>query len=201
MYNSTISKQECTPKNVIHVLDAVIERIISSENIRHVVISYMIMDENFMIHKKYIALVIGPKTIIRDPYGDKFSFKDLSLGMIVDADFSSIMTKSIPPQSRAFKIIVSYKNWPFNVKIDKVLQIDIKNRFLYTGNSDDIYSQMRFVITNSTQILDKTGNKIKLEDLMPGQLVRIAYAVFMTLSIPPQTTAFRVQLLNNINLY
>lgn len=135
--------------------------------------------------------------IIIDPFGQNSSFNTLRIGMIVDADYSAAMTFSIPPQARAFRIIVSYKNSSFNSKMDRVLAVDARNRFLYTGNADDINSQVRFVISNSTQILDRAGEKIRLNDLKPGQLVRIDYATFMTASIPPQTTAFRVQLLNN----
>lgn len=193
--NPNLGNTTTSNDNVISILDATIERIFTSGNTRYVTISYITVDQNFMVHKNFITLVVGPDTIIRDPFGENFSFSDLRQGMIVDADLSSAMTKSIPPQSRAFRIIVSYKNWPFNGKMDRVLEVDVNNRFLYTGNAEDIYSQVRFVINNSTQILDREGKRIRLEDLRPGQLVRIAYATFMTASIPPQTTAFRVQLL------
>lgn len=180
---------------VISALDAFIERVFTSENARYATISYTTVDENFMVHKNLVTLVVGPDTIILDPFGQKLPFNALRRWLFVDADFSAAMTYSIPPQSRAFRIIVNYKNWPFNGKMDRVMEIDAKNKFLYTGNAKDINSQIRFVITNSTQILDRTGKIIKLEDLKPGQLVRIAYATFMTASIPPQTTAFRVQVL------
>lgn len=36
------------------------------------------------------------------------------------------------------------------------------------------------------------GNRIRLQDIRPGQLVRIAYAAFMAVSIHPQTTAFEI---------
>jgi hypothetical protein len=198
MDNLTIPVQENAANwnaKVTSVLDAAIERIFSNETIRYVTISYKIVDQYFMVYKNYITLVVRPNTIISDPFGESFSFNDLKLGMLVDADFSSAMTFSVPPQARAFRIIASYKNWPFNSKTDRVLEVDVKNRFLYTGNANDINSQVRFVITNSTQILDRAGNRIRLQALRPGQLVRIASATFMTMSIPPQTTAFSVQLL------
>lgn len=181
--------------NVISTLDAVIERIYTNGNASYVIISYVTVDGNFMVHKNLVTLVVSPNTIILDPFGQNISFNALRIGMIVDADYSTAMTYSIPPQTRAFRIVVSYKNWPFNSKMDRVLSVDAANRFLYTGNANDTNSQVRFVISNSTQILDRAGKRIRLSDLKPGQLVRIAYATFMTASIPPQTTAFRVQLL------
>ncbi|MFL0247304.1 hypothetical protein [Candidatus Clostridium stratigraminis] len=182
-------------ENVIRVRDSRITRIYTNEGVGYVTISYAAVGPNNMLHNYRVTLVIGPNTIILSPYGDNFSFNNLRVGMIVDADFSTKMTKSIPPQSEAFKIVVSYKNWPFNSKTDRVLEVDVNNRYLYTGFADDIYSQMRFLITNSTLILDRRGNRISLRDIRAGQMVRIDFATFMTLSFPPQTTAFFIQVL------
>ncbi len=181
--------------HVISILDATIERIFTSENSRYITISYITADQYSMIHKNFITLVVTPDTIILNPFGESVSVDSLRPNLFVDVDLSAAMTFSIPPQARAFKIIVNYKNWPYNSRKARVLNADVDNRFLYTGNADNIYTQIRFAINDSTQILDNTGKKIRLEDLKPGQLVRIAYATFMTASIPPQTTAFRVQTL------
>lgn len=181
--------------DVISILDATIERIFTNENSRYITISYITADQYSMIHKNFITLVVGPDTLILNPFGESVSFDSLRPKLFVDVDLSAAMTFSIPPQAKAFRIIVNYKNWPFNARIARVLRVDVDNKFLYTGNADNIYSQVRFVINDSTQILDSAGKKIKLEDLKPGQFVRLAYATFMTASIPPQTTAFRVQTL------
>lgn len=193
MDNLTVSDQG--NEKVIRVYDSIITRIFTDGGTGYVTISYVVVGPNNMLRNNIVTLVVDPNTIILSPFGESFSFNDLRVGMIVDVDFSSKMTKSIPPQSVAFKIVVSYKNWPFNSKTDRVLEVDVNNRFLYTGFADDIYSQMRFVITNSTLILDRRGNRIGLRDLRTGQIVRIDFATFMTLSIPPQTTAFAVQVL------
>lgn len=182
-------------ENVLRVRDAIIERIFSDGKIGYVTISYGILDSNNNICMNLVTLIVGPNTIIKDIFGENFPFGALREGMIVDSDFSAIMTKSNPPHSKAFRIIVSYKNWPFNFKIGRVMKVDLKNRFLITGDSDDIYSQVRFVVTDSTLILDRKGNRIRLKDIRPGQFVRIEHANFMTASIPPQTTAFRIQVL------
>jgi hypothetical protein len=187
--------KNATARNIdaISILDATIERIFTSDNARYITISYVSVNEYSMVRRNYITLVVGPDTMILNPFGESFSFNSLRPKLFVDADFSPAMTFSIPPQAKAFKIIVSYKNWPFNSRLFRVMEVDVDNRLLYTGNADDIYSQVRFAINNSTQILDRTGKRIRLEDLKPGQVARIAYATFMTASIPPQTTAFRVQ--------
>jgi len=115
--------------------------------------------------------------------------------MLVDAVFSTIMTRSYPPQSNAFSITVKTPEMPYDVTVDRIIDIDLDNNFLYTGDPNDMLNQMRFVITDSTVILDRRGNRIQLENLRLGQMVRVEHATFQTASIPPQTTAFLVQIL------
>lgn len=198
MYNCCFRAYSDRPDdNVLTILDATIERIFTSGNTGYVLISYITVDPNFAVHKSFITLVVGPGTIILGPFGEKAPFSALRPGLMIYADFSAAMTYSIPPQARAFRIIISYKNLVFNGRMDRVLEVDVKNRILYTGRADDILSQMKFVITDSTQILDMEGKIIGLEDLKVGQLIRIAYANFATASIPPQTTAFRINVLRD----
>ena len=83
----------------------------------------------------------------------------------------------------------------FSVTIDRIASIDLENSSFYTGNRNDINSQTRFIVNNNTVITDREGNRIRLRNLRPGQLVRINHANFQTASIPPQTTAFSVQVL------
>lgn len=84
-------------------------------------------------------------------------------------------------------------NW--NCNIDRQ---DCKYRrrkwLLYTGNPNDINSQVRYVVSNST-FSDPSGRPITLSSLRPSQRVRITHATTQTASIPPQTIAFHVQLL------
>ena len=51
------------------------------------------------------------------------------------------------------------------------------------------------MVSPNTIILDASGNQIGLEQLAVGMRVSIAHAAFMTASIPPQTTAFVIQVL------
>ena len=180
---------------VISTQDAIIEDIYIDNGTGFVTISYGVMDENDMLHISLVTLIVTEDTLILDQFGQNLSFWDLQMGMVVDADFSAMMTRSIPPQSRAFRIIVVAPNHEFIVRVDRVVSVDLDNNFLYTGVPDDIMTQMRFVITDATEITDQNGNRIGLGDLQPGQNVRVEHAIFQTLSIPPQTTAFRVDVL------
>lgn len=180
--------------NVITAENAFIESINTDNRTGYVTISYGVMGDYCLINMQVVTLIVGRETIIRDQFGQALSFRDLREGMTVDAVFSANMTRSIPPQSRAFSITV-IENMNFNVTEDRVAFVDTANNFLYTGNPNDINSQMRFVITDSTVIRDRRGNRIRLSDLRPGDFVRVEHAIFQTMSIPPQTTAFNVQML------
>jgi len=182
-------------RNVIFADNAIIEEIFIDNRTGFVTISYGVMGEFCMVHMELVTLVVSQDTIIRDQFGQSMSLRDLREGMIVDAEFSSAMTRSIPPQARAYRITFINQQNNSNITEDFVLSVDTNNSFLYTGNANDIYSQMRFVINDSTMILDRRGNRIRLRDLRPGQRVRVEHANFQTMSIPPQTTAFVVQVL------
>ena len=54
--------------------------------------------------------------------------------------------------------------------------------------------QIRFIITNMTQILDQNNNPIPLNLLQPGQMIRVEYGDFQTASIPPQTPALLIKM-------
>ncbi|WP_313347013.1 hypothetical protein [Sedimentibacter sp.] len=185
---------------VINVEGAIIEEISHDNRSSFVTISYGVLGDFGMINIELVTLVTDRNTIIRNRRGRRISVRDLRPGNVVDASFSAAMTRSIPPQARAFMITVVRENvnslpvFP-NIVEDRILEIDTNNNFLITGNPDDIMSQMRFVVNDMTEIYDRRGNRIHLRDLRPGQMVRVEHADFMTASIPPQTTAFVIWVL------
>ncbi len=199
---STSSQSNRCPcnDNIIRTRDSIIEEIRIDRSTGFVTISYGVMGDFNIIHMELVTLVVGNDTIIRDRSGRNLRLSDLREGMVVDAEFSSAMTFSIPPQARAFRITVVNRNVNSNITDSmitegRVLTVDFANGFLYTGNMNNLSSQMRFVITNSTVILDRNGNRIRLRHIIPGQRVRVEHATFQTPSIPPQTTAFVVQII------
>lgn len=181
-------------QGTISVQNAFIEEIRIDRGAGYVTISYGELGDFDIIHMNVVILIVGRQTVIRDQFGQRLSLWDLSEGMTIDAVFSSAMTRSIPPQSQAFQITV-VNDMDFSVTVGRVLRVDLSNRFLYTGRANDPLSQMRFVITPSTLILNRSGDRISLRNIRPGQTVRVEHATFQTASIPPQTTAYRVQVL------
>jgi hypothetical protein len=182
--------------NFLRVDNALVEEVFTSNGrTGYILISYGIQDQYYITQINLLRLNVGWDTVIINQFGEASNLYDIRKGMRIDAEFSSAMTRSIPPQSRAFRIIVRTAETAVNVTTDRVVGTDVNNGFLYTGNPYDISDQMRFVISNATIILDRNGNQIRLRAIRPGELVRVEHAIFQTLSIPPQTTAFRVQLL------
>jgi hypothetical protein len=182
--------------NIIHVDSAIIEEVVvDTAKTGYLVITIGESDENNIIYMQEIRLNIGENTIIIDENGISLNLDDLNEGMRIDADFSSAMTRSIPPQSSAYRIVVLEEETSVNITTDRVVSVDTNHGFLLTGNPNDMYDQMIFTISDQTVILDQDNDTISLEDIQPGQLVRVEHAMFQTLSIPPQSPAYRVQVL------
>lgn len=181
---------------VLHVDNAIIEEVAANtERTGFLLISFRASEEQGVIYTEEIRLNIGNDTIIIDEDGTPLSMFDLSEGMQISADFSSAMTRSIPPQSFAFRIVVLQEELSVSITTDRVVDVDISNGFLITGNPYSIYDQMIFTISDATEILNQDNEVISLEEIQPGQLVRVEHAIFQTLSIPPQSPAYRVYVL------
>lgn len=192
---SSQSNRHPSSGDTISTRNAIIEEIQIDRNTGYVTISYGVMGDFNMVHMELVTLIVSSNTIIQNSSGRNMRLSDLRVGMVVDAVFSSAMTFSEPPQSRAFRIIVVNRNTASNITTGRVLSIDYRNGFLYLGYSNGRSNLMRFVITNSTVILDRRGNQISLRNIRQGQKVRVEHATFQTPSIPPQTTAFVVQVI------
>lgn len=181
---------------IAHVDDALIEEVVANTGrTGYILISFEVSDENNMIYMQEVRLNVGNNTIITDEKGISLTLYDLKEGMRIDADFSSAMTRSIPPQSSAYRIVVLQEEVPAIVTTDRVVSVDTNNGFLTTGNPYDINDQMVFNISDETVILDQNNNDIPLEAIQPGQMVRVEHAIYQTLSIPPQSPAYLVQVL------
>jgi len=181
---------------VIHVENALIEEVrVENESRGYVLVSLKLYDDNNIKYMQEVRLNVGDDTIIIDEKGRMLNLYDIEKGMQIDADISSLMTRSIPPQSFAYRIVVLDKKASVTIKTDRVVGVDTDNGFLLTGNPYDMNDQFLFTISSDTVILDKNNNIISLNEIQPGQLVRVEYAIFQTLSIPPQSPAYRVQII------
>lgn len=183
--------------NFLRINNAFVEEVsFQSRNTGYIVVSYSVPGPNGMTSIELLRLNVNNNTIILNTNGLPMCFCNMRQGMWTDVTFSSLMTRSIPPQANAFMIVVRQPAPPqTNTTTGRIVRVDANNNLLYTGVPNDINSQTRYIITNSTVILNRNGFPVSLRSLHPGQMVRITHANFQTASIPPQTTAFRIQLL------
>ena len=183
--------------NIMRIDNALVEEVFCYDNsVGHILISYAVRDADQVTSIQTLRLNTGRNTVILNMFGRRINACQLRKGMWINALFSSRMTRSIPPQANAFLIIVKRNPRPQNNTTDgRIASVDPRNRFLITGNPDDINSQIRYTISDDTVILNRFGNPIPLRALRPGQMVRITHADFQTASIPPQTAAYRIQII------
>lgn len=142
-----------------------------------------------------LRMVVSNETRIRDERGRPLRFWELEPGMVISARVSRAMTRSIPPQAQAFEITVLERPVMSQVTEGRILQVNVQNGFIITVDGNRFSSAIRFNVTPDTQILGPVGRPIRLRDLFPGMRVRVEHATFMTASIPPQTTAFVIQII------
>lgn len=183
--------------DVMQVNNALIEEISTSNNTTgYIIISYVDYSANGMETMNFLHLNITNNTAILNLAGASNCLCDLQEGMWVDAIFSPRMTRSIPPQTNAF-LIIARRGLPAstNTTTDRIISVNTRQNTILTGNPNNVNRQTVFNLSNDTLIRNRMGTPISLSDLRPGQMVRIIHANFQTASIPPQTTAFYVQLL------
>lgn len=181
-------------RNVIRVFSAVIQEVSRDRNTTLVTISY-----NNCIGcgrtPGTVRLVVNQDTTILDERGRNIRASELERGMTVDANYSTVMTRSIPPQAQAFFIQVTRRGNRTETTIGRIIEVNTRNDFILVLRNQNPSSAIRFNISPETVILDPLGRRIRLSSLSAGFRVRVEHATFMTASIPPQTTAFTVRII------
>ena len=181
-------------RNVIRVFSAVIEEVSRDRNTTFVTIAY-----NDCIgcarSSGSVRLVVNQDTAIFDERGRNIRAGELRRGMMVDAGFSSAMTRSIPPQAQAFFIRIVRRANQTITTTGRIIEVNTRNNYILILRNQNPASAIRFNISSGTTISDLFGRRIGLSSLRPGFRVRVEHATFMTASIPPQTTAFTVQVI------
>ncbi len=174
------------------ISNAVIEEIRSEGNNTLLTVSYTDRRPG-QNRRQTIRLVVSRQTLVFGERGNIVPSNSLSVGMIINATISSATTRSIPPQANAFLIRIVRNPERANITTGRIVSLDVENRSFTTERGRDQASRIQFNVPESTPIFNRRGQRINLEDLSVGTQVRVRHASFMTASIPPQTTALRVQ--------
>ncbi|MDD3251872.1 MAG: hypothetical protein PHV18_04860 [Lachnospiraceae bacterium] len=177
--------------NEMYAWNAVIDEITRDGNVSYVTISYA--EQGQM--RQTVRLVVTRDTIIRAENGAIVTVRELQRGMTVHAAFSVAMTRSIPPQATAFWIQIVSRPRAVQTTVGRIIQIDVQNQSITTICSCNTAPMIRFNLAPNAEIIGLTGRRIGLRDLWIGAQVRVEHADFMTASIPPQTTAYRIRVI------
>lgn len=107
--------------SVINITDAIIEEINFDNRVAFVTVSYRECI-NCRRNDQSVRLVVGNDTVILDERGRRIPVGELRTGMIINADISSAMTRSIPPQATAFMIQIVRRPRPDNITTGRNLK-------------------------------------------------------------------------------
>lgn len=193
-YIDNFSSSRRPDRNVIRVFSALIEDIARDRGAVFVTISYTNC-AGCSTPSDTVRLVVNQSTDIYDEQGRNIRPNELERGMTIDASFSSAMTRSIPPQAQAFFIRITERPVQSVTTTGRIAEVNARNNFIIVLTSQNPSSAIRFHILPDTVILDLFGRRTRLLALRPGFRVRVEHASFMTAGIPPQTTAFTVQVI------
>lgn len=194
---------------LMRINNALVEEVRCSNGTNgYIVVSYAVRGANQTVSIQNIRLNIGNNTVILSSFGQRLRLCQIRRGQWVNTVFSSRMTRSIPPQSNAFLITVQRNSQlpippvpprpqpsPSSTTIGRITMVDVNNRFFNVLDSNNRNNLIRFNVNNFTSYSNRFGIPIRFGNLQPGQMVRVTHANFQTPSIPPQTTAFNVQII------
>ena len=181
-------------QDIIRVSNAVIQNISYDRDIAYVTIAYNEC-QRCNSPEKLVTLIVSSRTILLDENGNMITPEELQTGMVVHATFSSNMTRSMPPLAQAYQIRIASRPEVGNVTIGRIINVDSRNQYFLTMSDGNPSTMIRFNVSPNTIVLDSVGRQISFSRLVPGLLVSVQHASFLTASIPPQTTAFVVQIM------
>lgn len=75
----------------------------------------------------------------------------------------------------------------------RIAEVNVAEQYIVTMRGNNFNSAIRFNIAPETIIINRFNRRIPLSRLEPASRVHIRHANFMTMSIPPQTTAFVIR--------
>lgn len=179
---------------VSNITNGRIENISSGGSTTYVTVSYNDC-RNCARNSQTIVLIVGTTSKVFNEKGTQIPPSFLRIGMWIDASYSSSMTRSIPPQAAAYTIRIVNSDITRDTATGTIFSVDPAKRCFSTLSNGNPMSVIQFHLADNSRIFDRFGRPANFSSLRPGMRVRVRHANFMTASLPPQTTAFEVQLL------
>lgn len=115
-----------------------------------------------------------------------------AVGMMVNATYSKAMTRSIPPQTNAKSLELLYELGEEEAVVQSVSPTDNGIRIYVTNTPEEHGSGIVLGIDEDTSILSPNGEKLELSDIKEGSKIKAYYGPQVALSLPPQSSAHLV---------
>lgn len=160
--------------------------------------------------ENYIVLNVAQDTSIAHFKNKRiYTLADLKKDMVIKAEHSLIMTRSIPAQTPAIAITILDEmaaeetiKPAENVTLENknIVEVNEKENYIVLGdikNPENRDAHTIIHISEDTVIRHITNKKVyTLKDLEKGQTLNVVVSPAMTLSLPPQTTAIEIILVD-----
>ncbi len=151
--------------------------------------SILIEDEN---SKTEICLNIDKETVIIDATGKIVNLEDLKENDKINVVHSAAMTRSLPPQTYAYSIVVNNNENVAVPQYIEVSKVELENGTTVLESADGNYI---IRLTEDTEFIPfNTKNIVSASDIKEGTKLFAWYDI-MTMSLPAQATATKVMLL------
>ncbi|BFH71315.1 hypothetical protein J27TS7_33340 [Paenibacillus dendritiformis] len=140
-----------------------------------------------------VILNITDKTVIKDEKGNKLTADALKNNVRVEARYSGVMTKSLPPISNASSIVVKEETVRQTGTILDVNAKDGQASIRLDADSDgNTNNDIVLSVNKDTTIVTKDGKELKASELKAGQKIIGFHAQIMTMSLPPMSYAYQI---------
>lgn len=183
--------------------DAYIEEIADySKTEKVVTIIYETIDSKNRIIENYMDLIVDANTKIYNQLGDSIKVSSLKQGMFIDVEHSNKITKSIIPQAYALKINIVKNEKDTLITESKILNVYTSNQksYILVGEANNTSKQILFVLADNAVVKNQYGQTIAFKDLAKGQKIKVEHASAMSKSLPPQSVAYTVQVIDDIGI-
>lgn len=178
--------------SVIHISNGTIIDIARERSTVFVTVRYRTRSQQ---KEQTVRLAAGPRTVVLNTNGTPIPAVRLNVGMVINASFSSAMTRSIPPQASAYFIRIVNQQPQDAVTIGRIFDVDSGNRSFSTISDQDFSTIILFHVPENAVIFNRSGRPVRFSALNRGMQVRVRHANYMTASLPPQTTAYEIRIL------
>ena len=145
----------------------------------------------------WIILYADADTVLTDAEGKPFAAADLKAGMQLTAQYGPIVALSYPGQSHAASIQVGEQRLVQEAAVIATEATEDGKRILI-GETKDGKDHVSVVLNmgKESMLVNREGQPVEWSDIKAGSKVRAYYGPMMTKSLPPQSPAHVVVLLD-----